>query len=150
MKIIAIGIIVIIVLIGGYYLFTSRSPGPTSVTAPPPEVPVAPAPALDALSAPSSSASTASSHTISMDAGGFNPSAITIKAGDTVVFKNDDTRTRWPASDIHPTHLRCPGFDALRPMQPGETYEHTFTKPEDCPMHDHLAPRLTGKVTVTP
>ena len=72
-----------------------------------------------------------------------------IKVGDTVVFENRDTRSRWPASGIHPIHLLCPGFDALRPMATGETYTHTFTEAEECSMHDHLIPSLKGKIMVT-
>lgn len=85
-----------------------------------------------------------------MDANGFTPSALSIRVGDTVVFKNDDTRTRWPASGVHPTHLLCPGFDALAPMANGAMYSRTFTEAKDCPMHDHLIPSLRGKITVTP
>lgn len=84
-----------------------------------------------------------------MTAGGFQQANLIIKRGDTIVFRNNDNRTRWPASGVHPTHLLCPGFDASRPMQSGETYSHTFTEAKECPMHDHLMPSSRGKITVT-
>lgn len=84
-----------------------------------------------------------------MTASGLQPANLTIKVGDAVVFENRDTRQHWPASGVHPTHLLCPGFDALRPMSPGETYSHTFTEAKECPMHDHPIPTLMGKIIVT-
>ena len=74
---------------------------------------------------------------------------LTIKKGDTVEFRNGDARSRWPASGMHPTHLLCPGFDALRALANGETYSHAFPEAKECPMHDHLIPSLRGKITVT-
>ncbi len=80
----------------------------------------------------------------------FSPDTITIKVGDTVVFKNDDVKTFWPASAVHPTHQVCPGFDALGMVRPGESYSHTFTTAKECPFHDHLNPGVKGKIIVTP
>lgn len=139
-----IGIFVVIAaLIGGYVLYTSGNDTPAS------PVPPAPTPAAAPIPAPSAVINR-ETHAVSMDTNGFTPPTTAIKAGDTVVFKNDDTRSRWPASGIHPTHLLCPGFDAQKPMQPGETYSHTFTEAKECPMHDHLMPRLKGAITVVP
>lgn len=84
-----------------------------------------------------------------MTAAGFEPTDLTVAAGDTVVFKNNDSRTRWPASNLHPTHLLCPGFDSLQPVRPGGEYTHAFTRAEECPMHDHLIPSIRGRITVT-
>src|ERR1051326_866180 len=47
---------------------------------------------------------------------GFSPSTLTVKAGDTVVFKNKSSSAFWPASDPHPTHTDYPGFDAKQPI----------------------------------
>ena len=87
---------------------------------------------------------------ISMNAEGFSPNSLTVKASDTVVFKNDDTRNRWPASGVHPTHKICAGLDSLGPVQAGRSYAYTFFEAKECPIHDHLAPSLKGKITVTP
>lgn len=92
-------------------------------------------------------ASPNTTHTISMDNNGFNPPFLQIKVGDTVTFKNDDNRLRWPASGNHPTHEICPGFDAKEGLRPGETYSFTFNEEKECPFHDHMNPTLLGKIT---
>ncbi|MFN7088213.1 MAG: hypothetical protein ACK4NX_00070 [Candidatus Paceibacteria bacterium] len=91
-----------------------------------------------------------SSVTILMVPNGFSPSSITISKGTTVIFVNQDTRRRWPASAVHPTHEVCPGFDAIGGVAPGESYSYTFNfdPPKSCPFHDHLIPSLTGKITI--
>ncbi len=137
MKTTIIAIVVLAVLVGGYYLYqnsATRAPAPAAT-------PAAPTPPL--------AVTTGETHEVIMDASGFMPANLSIKAGDTVMFKNDDTRTRWPASGLHPTHQLCAGFDALKPLATNETYSHTFTAAKECPMHDHLIPSLRGKVTVT-
>lgn len=133
MRVIITIIIVLALAAGGWYLFMNQAGAPTTGNGIPPP-PTA----------------TGEIRHISMSDAGFSPDTLTIKVGDTVVFINDDSRDRWPASDIHPTHLLCPGFDALEPMEPGETYSHTFTKAETCPMHDHLVPRLKGSIMIEP
>lgn len=85
---------------------------------------------------------------VDMTTSGFSPSAINIKKGTTVVFKNMDTVARWPASNKHPTHLDYPGFDSRRGIAPGESYEFTFNEVKSIGMHDHLNPKLFGKINV--
>jgi len=92
------------------------------------------------------------------------PAEIEIAEGDTVVFKNNDTRERWPASNIHPTHAAYPGssiekcftaeeagiFDACKGLLTGEEYAFTFTEPGSWRYHDHLYPEETGLIEVLP
>jgi len=85
--------------------------------------------------------------TVKITSAGFSPAEVTIQRGATVVFKNEDTLSHWPASDPHPTHTLCPGFDALRGLNQGETYQHTFAQSQTCSYHDHLNPSLRGTVT---
>ncbi|OHA09282.1 MAG: hypothetical protein A3B37_03900 [Candidatus Sungbacteria bacterium RIFCSPLOWO2_01_FULL_59_16] len=87
---------------------------------------------------------------IIMDNKGFTPTRITVKAGDTVVFDNRDTRDRWPASDLHPTHLLCLGFDAQGGIAPGSSYAYAFPEATTCTLHDHLFPKFVGAITVEP
>ena len=120
-----------------------------STTTPPEPAPVAPAPPVPASAAPSvPTANVPQTVTVTMVPEGFSPTTLTIKKGDTVRFINQDTRPRWPASGMHPTHLICQGFDALRGIASGEVYEFTFKEAKICPMHDHLMPGLRGLVTV--
>ena len=44
-------------------------------------------------------------------------------------FENESGDDFWPASNVHPTHLLYPGFDAKKPILDGGSYSFTFTKP---------------------
>lgn len=85
-----------------------------------------------------------SAATIHVTAQGFEPRDVEIAKGESILFINDDASAHWPASDVHPLHTTCPGFDALRGLNTGEQYRVTFTKSQTCPFHDHLNPSLTG------
>lgn len=85
-----------------------------------------------------------------MTDGAFRPASLTIHAGDTVAFRNNGTALRWPASDPHPTHTLCPGFDSLRMLRNGESYLRVFAQVGRCPYHDHLNPGVKGEIIVQP
>ena len=79
---------------------------------------------------------------------GFEPSTLTIKSGDTVQFENDSSDDAWPASNVHPTHLLYRGFDAKKPLLPGDSYSFTFTKVGSWGYHNHLEPDTQGTIVV--
>lgn len=85
---------------------------------------------------------------VSMTSGGFSPSSITVKAGTTVTFVNNDTIAHWPASNPHPTHTTLSAFDSKGKVMPGESYSHTFTDVGTWKYHCHLRPGSTGEVIV--
>lgn len=93
---------------------------------------------------------------ISYTDNGYAPSAIAIKAGEEVTFKNDSSKTMWPASAMHPTHTIYPTtggclgstFDACKGIQPGETWSFIFAIPGTWKYHDHLSPTFFGAITV--
>ncbi|KKT78758.1 MAG: hypothetical protein UX24_C0031G0006 [Candidatus Giovannonibacteria bacterium GW2011_GWB1_45_9b] len=138
MKTSIIAVLIVIVAAAGWYFYRAQYQAPT----------LAPAPQSsgDLLPAPSSVA--AKEVVVDITASGFSPAEVRIKAGDTVKFINKDTKKRWPASGVHPTHLLCPGFDAKQGINAGESYSHTFTDVKTCPMHDHLFPIQFGKIIV--
>lgn len=86
---------------------------------------------------------------ISMTDSGFSPATLTVKKGSTVVFKNNSTKARWPASAPHPTHTDYPGFDPKGPLAAGESWSFKFDQVGIWKYHDHLQPTLFGSVTVT-
>lgn len=86
--------------------------------------------------------------TIRITAQGFDPGNVEIIKGKSVLFINDDISPHWPASDVHPLHTLCPGFDALRGLKTREQYRVTFTKSKTCSFHDHLNPSLTGVIII--
>jgi len=79
---------------------------------------------------------------------GFEPSTLTINSGDTVKFENESGDDFWPASNVHPTHLLYPGFDAKKPVLPGDSYSFTFEKKGTWGYHNHLTPDVTGTIVV--
>lgn len=86
--------------------------------------------------------------TVRITAQGFEPRALEVAKGQSVLFVNDDVLPHWPASDVHPVHTLCPGFDALRGLQKGEQYRVTFTKSQTCSFHDHLNLSFTGVMSI--
>ena len=109
--------------------------------------------AMVLLFAAAASVSTALAHspetyTIVMDENGFSPLTITILQGDTVQFKNTDKNSRWPASNIHPTHAIYSEFDPTRPVLSGESWSFTFTKSGEWKFHDHIYPQWGGTIVV--
>lgn len=93
---------------------------------------------------------------VGISGSGFSPSSLMIKAGDTVVFQNNDSGLHWPASAVHPTHTAYPEtggcigskFDACTGLAQSETFTFTFNQKGTWNYHDHLNPSLTGTVVV--
>ncbi|MBI4119517.1 MAG: cupredoxin domain-containing protein [Parcubacteria group bacterium] len=89
-------------------------------------------------------------------ASGFSPAALTVKAGETVVFKNESSNPMWAASGVHPTHTLYPTtggcigstFDACKGIAPGDSWSFTFDVKGTWPYHDHLNAQKTGKIVV--
>lgn len=87
---------------------------------------------------------------VSITSSGFSPASVTVKAGQTVTWTNNDSRTHQPAVDPHPVHSNLPGFDSAPGIAAGQTYSFTFTKAGTWAYHDHLFSFRTGTVIVTP
>ncbi len=93
---------------------------------------------------------------------GFSPQLVTIEQGDTVRFVNASSRAFWPASAMHPTHTVYPGsdielcgqvavgviFDSCGDVDPGDSWEFTFTQQGEWGYHDHLSSTHFGRVVV--
>jgi len=88
-------------------------------------------------------------HEVVYNGTAFTPSTLTIKAGDTVVFRNSSSGAFWPASGPHPQHTLYPEFDAKGSVAAGNIYSFKFLKVGEWPFHDHLKPTVFGKITVT-
>lgn len=92
----------------------------------------------------------------------YSPSELTIKVGDTVVFKNLSTKGMWTASALHPVHAvysgtalqqHCPDpenndFDQCKAGQPGEFWSFTFNKAGEWDYHNHVNTSHFGKIIV--
>lgn len=85
---------------------------------------------------------------VRMTAEGFAPPRLSVTTGTEVTFVNAGPDDRWPASNIHPTHAIYSAFDPRRPIPPGGSWAFVFDRAGIWRYHDHLAPSLTGVVTV--
>ena len=85
---------------------------------------------------------------IKMVPGGFEPQEATIDENSAVIFVNQDTIGRWPASNNHPTHELYPEFDPKREIAPGESWAFKPKSIGGWKYHDHVNPHLRGVLTV--
>lgn len=154
MKKVVLILIVVIGIVAAVFVFKKNSaiaPGPTE--SPAVTESVSPSPTVSKTTAMTPTTSPSSipqkqTIIITFANGTAIPVNVTIRAGDTVKFINNDSIPRWPASGVHPTHQICPGFDSLRGLDTGESYSFTFNEAKTCPWHDHLKPSTSGKITV--
>jgi len=86
--------------------------------------------------------------TIKITDNGFMPEVLYVKTGTIVHFTNETKEWRWPASDLHPTHLLYPELDPKKPIGPGSTWDFTITKKGTWGIHDHLTPYFRAKIIV--
>lgn len=85
---------------------------------------------------------------IEMTEEGFSPQSITLDENSAVIFINKDTKDRWPASNVHPTHELYPEFDPKKPIKVGASWPFKPKKAGEWKFHDHLLPHMRGKITV--
>lgn len=86
--------------------------------------------------------------TVTVTAEGFTASQVEIKVGRTVRWFNQDQSRHRVASDPHPTHDACVGFDS-NDLADNQDFSFTFTKAGQWHYHDHHQPDLKGLVVVT-
>ena len=73
------------------------------------------------------------------------PSTVTISAGQSVTFTNNDTRTHDMESDPHPAHTDCPSIANVGLLQPGQSKNtFGFASAGSCGFHDHNNPDSAG------
>lgn len=148
-KYVIIGIIIVILLLGGWFFTKKNSPAVTPVTpqtqeqtraqqqapagVPESQKPVTP-PAQEAI--------------VTYTDSGFSPATLRVKAGTTVIFKNQASDGMWVASNPHPVHTGLPGFDALQNISPGQSYQFKFATKGTWGYHNHLQPGEGGTIIV--
>jgi len=88
-------------------------------------------------------------HEVTYDGTNFTPKQLTVKVGDTVVFKNNGSSAFWPASAPHPQHTNYPEFDPKKAIAAGGSWSFVFTKAGTWGYHDHLNASHFGSITVT-
>ena len=83
---------------------------------------------------------TAKTHTVTITGNRYSPAALTIKAGDTVVWKNDDDKD-------HAVNADDKSFKSDN-ISPGDDFKHTFAKAGTFKYACRYHPREKGTVTV--
>ena len=158
-------VIIAVVLVGGYFLFSRGAPQQTpSVLEPSSEQPITQPPASEQPSQqpPASQVPAVKENVVTYTNSGYSPSTLTIKKGETVTFKNQSSRSMWTASGVHPTHRaysntsldeHCPdttgiAFDACKGFLPGQSFSFTFNQVGTWKYHNHLSPSDTGAIVV--
>src|SRR3989338_134476 len=146
-------VIVLAVVIGAFLLFGNDTQAPSDEinSAASPSASSTPTTSPLVSAGVSLGVNTPKTWTITLTNATVSVNELTIKVGDTVRFTNIGSMLHWPASDSHPTHTICPGFDAKKGLKEGESYAYQFTKAQICGFHDHLDSRsanFSGRIIV--
>jgi plastocyanin len=83
----------------------------------------------------------AAGHTVAITAAGYSPATLTIAAGDSVTWRNDDTVGHTATADDSRT------FNTFE-IPPGESATVLFTNPGRIPYHDQKAAKNRGTLIV--
>ncbi|MDD1656227.1 MAG: cupredoxin domain-containing protein [Methanomicrobiales archaeon] len=77
----------------------------------------------------------------------FEPASLTISAGTTVIWTNEDSAPHQVASDPHPAHTDLPEL-VSDTLSSGDSYRFTFVKTGTYGYHCHLHPTMKGTIVV--
>ena len=108
---------------------------------------------VNANSNTNSSANTnsAAPGSVSITSAGFSPRTLTVQAGTTVTWTNNDTATHYVVPDDHPSHFKYAGVwddDGTGQISRGQTYSNPFLLEGTYTYHDHLNPSTSGTIIV--
>jgi len=145
-----IGVVVVlaVVILGWYYLKSQQAGVSYTQPSQVPSVQTTRPTVSPAISTASPTVSSATQeNVVTIKSSGFSPQNLTIKAGETVTWINNDTVDHTVNSAVHPTHLLYPPLN-LGVIKPGDKKSLTFPDAGTYKYHDHLNPSLTGSVTV--
>jgi len=132
-------VILIIIIVGAYFIIKSATKS-----------------SMPVLQVSENKTSVTKESVITYTDDGYSPSDLEIKAGETVVFKNESSQSMWPASAMHPTHKDYPttggclgsAFDVCMGVQPGDSWSFKFDIAGNWKYHDHLSPKNFGAIIV--
>lgn len=126
-------LVIIVIAVGGFFLFRKSAENMESVAEPITETTTAPIETI-----------------VIYDANGFSPNTATIKKGGAVLFQKKTGKPASVASGPHPTHLKYPEFDQYKTDQRGkDEFRFVFEKVGSWGYHDHLNATMAGTVVVT-
>ncbi len=154
---IVVGLLVLLVGLGaGWYFLKGNYSSPSPKTEPlvtkgaeAPVIGLTGTPREDLGQAGTDKGGVISASTVTYGTGGFVPKTLTVKKGTSVHWVNQSSGSMWVASGVHPTHQLLPGFDQLKSVSSGGTYDYTFVKVGTWQYHNHMVPTDLGYVVVT-
>jgi len=135
-----VAIMVIVAVVGGYFLLKPKSQSGPITTQDQTVTPVS-GPDQNQTNEEKPAA------TVIYKDGAFNPSTVTIQKGQSVEFKNEGGVVHV-ASDPHPSHNGYPGFESQGDIGLGESFIFKFEKAGTFGYHNHLMPSEKGRVIV--
>lgn len=150
-------IVLIIVIVGGWFLFRgtpAQAPTVTDQTA---------SVVSTTTDAVATTTPIAPAVTVNYTDQGFSPKSVSISLGTVVTFVNQSSGNMWVASAVHPAHAaysgtslsqHCPdttniSFDECTAVASGNSFSFTFTKAGTWKYHNHTKASDFGAVTVT-
>jgi plastocyanin len=84
---------------------------------------------------------------IEITAARISPVTLRIKAGQSVMWVNQDSEPHQIASDPYPAEDTLPALNSLEPLATGESYTYVFERSGSYTYHDHSHP-LAFKGTI--
>lgn len=134
-KSVTIGVVIVLVIGGGYLFLNKSSIYKSSST--------------DTTKSASinTNADVKVAATITYSSVGFSPSTTTVKAGDVVAITNSSTSELQMQSDPHPAHTDDTDLN-VGLVSAGETKNFTVTKTGTFGFHNHLNPSDTAKIVI--
>ena len=85
--------------------------------------------------------------TISITAGGFDPSVLAVKQGTKIVWTNQDEAIHQVVSNSHPEHKDLAELKS-EVLNDDQTYEYTANQKGTYGYHDEMDPTLNGKLII--
>jgi len=148
-KNLVIGIIVVVLLALGWFLFGNKkqvTPPPTTETT----VINNQTQAQTATETNPATTAPATVVTVTYDGKTFSPATVTVKQGESVTFVNSSTGGMSVASNPHPIHTIYPEFDQYKTSAKGQkTFTFVFQKAGSWGFHNHLNPIAGGTIVVS-
>lgn len=133
-------IVVLVILLGWYFIQSQKGQAP----APAPQVTTEEATPATQEATP---AEEVEKNVVTITSSGFSPQNITIAAGESVTWVNEDSADHQVQSAVHPTHQLYPPLNSVGLLKSGEKKSLSFPEAGTYKYHDHLNPSFTGSVT---
>lgn len=134
-KSVTIGVVIVIVLAGGYLLFNKTSLYKSSSTSTPKTAVI------------NTAADVKVAANITYANNGFSPSLTTVKSGDVVAITNSSPNDLQMQSDPHPAHTDDTDLN-VGVVKASSTKNFTVTKTGKFGFHNHLNPSHTAEITI--